>query len=105
MLVCDGAPMAADVGDGGDPLERGATEGGVLLLVLHWEVKTGALVVEEDLNEDRLRHAAGLRERVAAGADRAQHAEQSRYLLLNQSERCSVAQGGRWDLSEDLVYE
>src|SRR6266702_4320923 len=105
MLVCDGAPMVADVGDGGDPLERGATEGGVLLLVLHWEVKTGALVVEEDLNEDLRRDAAGQRERVAAGADRAQHAEHSRHLIINQIESCRIAQGGGWDLSEDVVYK
>jgi hypothetical protein len=62
MLVCDGAPMAADVSDGGDPSERGAIEGGVRSLVdWDWviEVEIGALVVEEDLDEDLRRDAAG----------------------------------------------
>ena len=59
----------------------------------------------EDLDEDLRRDAAGQRERVAAGADRAQHGEHSRHLVIYHIERCRIAEDGGWDLLEDVVYK
>ena len=82
MLQCNGAPVAANVGDSGDPSERGAIEGGEPLILQYVKVKIGPLVVEEDLDEDLRWDAAGQRECIAACADRAYHGEHSGHLVI-----------------------
>ena len=67
MFVRSSAPVAANVGDTGDPSERCAIEGGGRPHDVIWEIR--ALVVGEDLDEDLRWDTASHRERVAAGAN------------------------------------